>query len=445
MPQVLISVPLTSGHCTLAYALTDNLTLSYLRPMRKWIVIISILACACKNTSDPDNGMAAAGITIIPAPGDSSLRQGQPLLHTDPGGQTFLSWVEQLDSTTHRLQYAQLTDTGWTAARTIASGSRWFVNWADFPQFASDGKGHFIATYLQKSGTGTYAYDVMVTMSSGGTAWSQPMVLHDDGKEAEHGFVSIAPATDGFLVSWLDGRRTNPMPSGDHDHDSHDGGQMTLRVALLDTAGKKRWEQEVDDRTCDCCQTSVAIGPEGPMVAYRDRSAGEIRDIYIARISGTGWQAPLAIHPDVWEINGCPVNGPQMAAAGNTVAVAWYTEARNQPAVYAAFSTDGGKHFGDPISFKDSIPLGRVDLRLSDDQTAQVTWMEGEKILSRSVSVDGKLGPLHTIARNSSARASGFPQITESGKRLVFAWTDFLSRKIITATMGLEIDQPVGH
>lgn len=368
---------------------------------------------------------------MLPLPSDSTLDQGEPFLHTDPRGALYLSWIETLDSATHRLQYARWQDGGWSGPITIAQGRDWFVNWADFPQFAADGNGHFIATFLQKAGPGTYAYNIMMTRSSNGTDWTEPQVLHNDGKEAEHGFVSIVPNADGFLLSWLDGRRTNPMPAGAHEHDHHDAGQMTVRAAQLDTAGKKIWEDEVDERTCDCCQTSAAMGSEGPMVLYRDRSDQEIRDIYLARRVAGRWTSSV-LHADGWEINGCPVNGPHIETRGAVVAAAWYTEAGKKPGVYLNWSSDGGNQFGERVAIHDSVPLGRVDLVLADDSTAFVCWMEGNQILARRAGSAGSLGAIQVIGRNSPKRSAGFPQVSIAGQELFFAWTDADTRRIKT-------------
>ncbi len=209
---------------------------------------------------------------------------------------------------------------------------------------------------------------------------------------------------------------------------------MTLRAAQLDHNGTKIWEEEVDEKTCDCCQTSVSTGPNGPMVVYRDRSDKEIRDIYIAQRGKSGWET-RPLHNDGWEINGCPVNGPQMQSIGNTVATAWYTEAGSKPSVYLGFSTDAGKTFGAPIRIHDSIPIGRVDLVLTDNHTAIVSWMEGSRILTRSCSTDGTTSPVYTVARNSSSRSAGFPQMTLLNNQLIFAWTNNTTSQVSSAIM----------
>ena len=43
--------------------------------------------------------------------------------------------------------------------------------------------------------------------------------------------------------------------------DHHEGhhGAMSLRAAIIDGKGNKISEWELDNKTCDCCQTSAAI------------------------------------------------------------------------------------------------------------------------------------------------------------------------------------------
>src|SRR5690606_10238858 len=116
--------------------------------------------------------------------------------------------------------FSTLNDSSWSAPVVIASGSNWFVNWADYPLLAVDGNDHLIAHYLKKSGAGTYAYDVeYISSADRGKSWSAPKVLHDDGKQAEHGFVSIINSGENYFISWLDGR--NAVMQESSDHDSH--------------------------------------------------------------------------------------------------------------------------------------------------------------------------------------------------------------------------------
>ena len=261
--------------------------------------------------------------------------------------------------------------------------------------------------------------------------------MHEDGKQAEHGFVTLIPYEDNFLVSWLDGRNTvmEGMEGMDH-HEGHHG-VMSLRAAIIDHSGKKINEWELDDRTCDCCQTTAAITNNGPVVIYRDRSDKEIRDMSIVRFINGSWTKPQPVFEDNWKISGCPVNGPRSASLGNTLTVAWFSAPNGNPIVNVVFSTDGGASFGKPIRIDEGKAIGRVDVTMLDEHSAMVSWMEGGDIKVVMVNQDGTKGTPVTISHSSEARSSGFPQMTRSGNELIFAWTDDHDKIVKVASLAL--------
>jgi hypothetical protein len=163
-------------------------------------------------------------------------------------------------------------------------------------------------------------------------------------------------------------------------------------------------------------------------VAYRDRSAEEIRDIMVVRQVGAAWSAPQPVYTDNWHIEGCPVNGPQMVARGDTVAIAWFTGAHDSTRVLFATSTDGGAKFGAPVRIDDGNPLGRVTIAFDRDGHALVGWMERKTPETADVRVrrivDGVASQGQTVATTSSARQSGFPRMVVTGDTLLVAWTE---------------------
>jgi hypothetical protein len=134
------------------------------------------------------------------------------------------------------------------------------------------------------------------------------------------------------------------------------------------------------------------------------------------------------VHADGWKIDGCPVNGPAVAARENRVVVAWFTSPNDSARVSLAFSDDGGATFSPPVRSDDGHPLGRVDVGLLDDGTAVVSWLErtaaGAEVRVRSIAASGRRGPSVRIGTSSAERASGFPRMASTGKRMVLAWTD---------------------
>ena len=168
---------------------------------------------------------------------------------------------------------------------------------------------------------------------------------------------------------------------------------------------------------------------EGPIAAYRDRSPTEVRDIYFVKQMNGAWTPPKAVHADNWEISGCPVNGPSVAADGRRVVVAWFTAANDTPRVKIAFSQDAAATFGEPIQVDDGETVGRVDALLLPDGSALVCWLsgnvEGGSIKVRRVQPNGLVGPPSVIAKTDISRSSGFPRMARLGDEVHFAWTEF--------------------
>ena len=354
---------------------------------------------------------------------------GEPNLAVGADGRVYLSWIEPGPDSTYALKYAVMEgDTAWSAPRVVASGPAWFVNWADFPSLVVMEGGRMAAHWLQKSGDDRYAYDVRIAQSTdGGATWSQGVVPHRDGVAAEHGFVSMWPAGDSLAAVWLDGRKYAAGEGGAPPSE-----EMMLVSTTLAPDGTMGPERRLDERICDCCQTSAALTADGPLVVYRDRSSGasedEVRDVYVVRQVNGAWTAPKPVHADGWKMPACPVNGPAVAADGRRVAVAWFTGAGDTARVRLAFSDDAGDTFSAPVRVDGGNPVGRVDVELVDGG-ALVSWLESAgperaEVRARFVSREGGLGEPGTVAATSGQRASGFPRMAKGGGGVVFAWTE---------------------
>ncbi|MFQ5637531.1 MAG: sialidase family protein [bacterium] len=374
------------------------------------------------------SGSAARSSLVIseiesPAGAGSSA----PNFFTDENEQLYLSWIEKSGEKQTSLKYADMQAHEWSKARTIAEGKRWFVNWADFPSLVALNNNRLAAHWLAKSGEGAYAYNVNIAQSAdGGKTWSRPIVPHNDGTETEHGFVSMLPwLKDRLFVVWLDGRNF-AQQTHSNGHGSPKA-NMTLRFATLDAQGQVYDETVLDSRTCECCQTSAARTKDGAIVAYRDRSENEIRDISIVVWNDGKWSEPRTLYPDNWEIHGCPVNGPAVSANQENVAIAWFTAAQNKPKILVAFSEDSGQTFGQPVQLNEGETVGRVDVILLQDGSALVSWMastaQGGEIQVCRVQPQGAKDLMTTLAKINTGRASGFPQMARSGDKIFFAWT----------------------
>jgi len=347
------------------------------------------------------------------------------------GDGVLLTWLEPVEPRLgkgHRLRFSRLSGDLWSPPVTIASGPALLANWADFPGAVQAPDGSLVAHWLEK--TGPEAYGIKLARSvDGGATWLPAGALNGDETLSEHGFVSWVPEGDGVRGFWLDGRGL----AGKTEKE----GAMALRTAMVrgKTVGQRKATDEVgiDSRVCSCCQTDAALAAGGSVIAYRDRTADEVRDIAVIRRTPQGWSQPTRVHADNWKIPGCPVNGPALAAAGRHVAVAWFTAAPPNPRIQVAFSEDGGATFGDSTVVDGGKPIGRVDVALDANGDALVSWLAadatdasgaGASVRLRRITPKGKLGAPLLVAATSAARNSGFPRLVRVGDRLVMAWVE---------------------
>jgi hypothetical protein len=342
-------------------------------------------------------------------------------------GTTYLSWLEPAGGERWALKFSRFDGTlgRWEAARTIASGADWFVNWADFPVLAADGERLTAVWYVNNAAAGGHGHHsetyhaVHSRSADGGATWSAPEPITRESDSVE--FVALQPLPDGrLLAAWLDGRARAAGVD-----------RQTLHARVLGTPGP---DTLVDGFVCDCCQLSFVPAPGGgALLAYRGRTPDEIRDLQLARFDGQTWQRPATLHADGWKIAGCPVNGPAVDTRGERTAIAWFTAADGVARVQAKLSRDSGLTFGPALPIDLGRPIGRLDLVMLADGSAVVSWLEASTgqnaagLYVRRLFADGHLSDPHLLVATSAVRASGFARMAaRSGADLpiVISWTE---------------------
>lgn len=381
----------------------------------------ALLTGALLAAQTPSKGaLAPFKIEAMKSPAGESA-EGPQL--TVEGDRVILSWMESLTGA-GVVKFSERTATGWTPSQVVASSPALMVNPADVPMVLALPNNDLVAAWLQENGS-EEMYDLRLTWSKdGGKTWSRPTSAHQDGTRTQHGFPAMFPLAAGVGMVWLDGRET-VSPSG----------AMTLRAAQFAPDGAIRSDVVIDKRVCDCCPTSAAMTAEGPIVAYRDRSADEIRDIAVSRFVDGRWSAPVLVHRDGWKINGCPVNGPAISARGAAVAVAWFTVQQGTGRAFAAFSSDNGRTFGAPIRVDDGVAIGRLQVSLLKDRSAAVSWIEskdpGSFFNVRRIARDGSRSPAAFIAEGL---ASTHPKMVYARDELLLSWVEFTRGSTLVKT-----------
>ena len=122
--------------------------------MKKFIIIFYFLTTISCSTKEDD-------ILEIPIFHENS--NAQPNL-VSSNGSLSLSWISSKENKAC-LNYSQYKEGRWIKPQVIASGSDWFVNWADFPAHSIN-QDLIITSHLKKSASGTYTYDVVLNLQN---------------------------------------------------------------------------------------------------------------------------------------------------------------------------------------------------------------------------------------------------------------------------------------
>ena len=394
------------------------------------VPLVALALTACKRESDLTAAATTGDYAVQPWQLFAGPGSMAPDLRSTADGRLLLSWLSRQEGRRNALQFASYTEAGgWQSQpRTIAVGHALVANWADTPHLIATPDGALWAQWLQANDTGPGAYDVVLARSrDGGMNWPQITRVNSESNGSYSGFASLWPASaDRLGIAWLDGGGK----TGGHDA-GHDGeGDMQLRSNVFDMNLTRGTDVVLDARTCDCCQTDVAVGGKGALLVWRDRGADEIRDIVIARFADGAWSAPKSVHADGWKIEGCPVNGPAIAANGNAAVVAWYTEAGGAPLLRIARSGDAGDSFAAPLDVdKGKVVLGRVDVAMDDTQV-WVSWLREEAngqtlLLARySPDLSRQLQRIEVAKLQGRGRATGSPKLALTAGGAWLVWTD---------------------
>ncbi len=382
-------------------------------------IVIALQLAACSSDDAGTSGGTSTPTTLrftSDADFETGEDTGEPNLFATPDGQLLMSWLERTE-TGHTLKIAARRDGVWSSAKTAYTSDSMFANWADFPSVAATTDGKWIVHWLERVEGGTYAYHARMSESTDdGETWTQPVTIHEDISPTEHGFLAMVPDAEGSMdMIWLDGRETGGPVRG----------PMQIWGTTVDRHGNRISEHLVDNQVCDCCNTALVRAASGLVAAYRDRTDEEIRDIAVRYKDNGVWSDPIHVGNDNWHIAGCPVNGPALAATGDTVAIAWFTSPERQSRVQVAYSFDGARSFGEAIRVDDGNPLGRVDIELLPGNLALVTWLErvGEEaeIRVRLVPSHGEPHAAQTLVQTTQARQGGFPRSARIGDKIFFA------------------------
>jgi hypothetical protein len=277
----------------------------------------------------------------------------------------------------------------------------------------------------------------------GGTTFDPPVVLQSAGAAGDRGWPAVAVDEQARLHAlWLD-HRGPAADRGGAGHASHQRGAQHDGVAMAQKSGlyyasagdEITGERELAAGVCYCCKTALASGAGGELyAAWRHVYPGNLRDIAFMTSAdrGRSFSAPVRVSEDGWAINGCPDDGPAIAAGSDgAVHIVWPTVVDDPTPRGALFyaSTRDGSHFtprvrvptlGGPKPSHPQIAVGR-------DGRVFVAWDEavsGERVAAaREIRLQSDRAPeFGGVVRLSPASAM-YPVLAATDEGLLAVWT----------------------
>lgn len=415
------------------------------------VAALALAACGGKAPPKPANGNFTAQVWPLPAEAGSLA----PDLVRTPDGRILLGWINRREGRRNVFQFSSYTEAdGWQSQpRTIAIGNSLAASAANTPHLLATRDGALWAQWLQTrpEGGGHDADVVLARSRDGGMTWAQMTRVNDDGVPAEHGFAALWPTGDDSIgIAWLDGRvpadaaaehpESAPIAQSDaHDMhamagmghgDGNTGKSTQVRVNGFDMNLRRGADLVLDPHSCDCCQITAAMTTRGPLLAYRARSAEEIRDIAVQRFESGAWSAPKLVHADGWKIQACPVSGPALSSKNDAVVVVWYSERDGKPLLQLARSQDAGGSFSAPATVDaGEAVLGRAAVAF-DGQQAWVAWLreeaQGQTLWLARYSPDlrRQLQKIEVARLGARGMASGYLKMLAGDGMAWLVWTD---------------------
>ncbi len=345
---------------------------------------------------------------------------------TTQDGSPLLSWVETTKDGSYTLRYAIRRGMQWSEPRTIVTNRNFFRQPAESPSVISFANGSLLAEWVEIPPAASDAEYLYVSASKDGVKWTSPVMAHQDRSPVQHALASmVASGEREASLVWLEALKGEDAPSA-------------LKRTIVNSYGKAVREESLDSDVCTCCPTSVVKTSRGLLVAYRDHTPQDIRDIATVRFENGRWLRSRILNPDKWEINACPVNGASAAARDNKVAIAWYTESQDSPRTQLLFSGDGGATFGKPIRVSTGNSFGHVSAALDEQGGAFVSWLEegsgaeGVRLLVRHVTSAGVAGAVTQVAQGLRLSV-GYPRLLHAAGETWIAWGNSGTAKIQTA------------
>jgi hypothetical protein len=277
----------------------------------------------------------------------------------------------------------------------------------------------------------------------GGRTFAAPVTLQSPDAAGDRGWPAVAlDAQARVHAIWLDHRDMAAKPAAAapaHQPGApHDGVAMAQKSSLYygSLNGSAAHEQRITRGVCYCCKTALSAGAGGSLyAAWRHVYPGDLRDMAftVSRDGGRSFSPVVRVSEDHWAINGCPDDGPALAADGrNVVHMVWPTViagANPEGAIFYA-STADGRSFTPRVRIPTLGGAKPTHPQIVIDRSGRVVVAWEEMVNGRRVAALREVRPASggtptfgAIVTISPDGPATYPVLAATEKELVAVWT----------------------
>jgi hypothetical protein len=340
-----------------------------------------------------------------------------PSVAVDSAGNVYLAYASQTGEAERTLYLARFDAQGQSldsepiAIRTTAiytavsntNGKEIKRSLRLLPKLAvSEGK--VILGWIEPNPENTTVIYYIAESTDQGATFGEPIQVHQS-LGARPTFIALAANAQGDIAaSWLDNRA---------------GIQQPFAAVKLHNESEFRAEAQVyasaDDKgVCPCCPTATLITDDGrQVVAFRNQLDG-IRDIYVAERKLTDeafGEAQSVRAAPTWKFDGCPHDGPTLAADKESLYVSWMDGSGGVTQCYIASRPLTGGSFSEAkaVNFLlDKAAQGNAALAALPGGGTLAVWEEATRYFAAEAA--GETSPATTEGDDATGETPAAPE-----------------------------------
>jgi hypothetical protein len=259
----------------------------------------------------------------------------------------------------------------------------------------------------------------------GGSTFSEPRTINDDGLFAGHRFESLFQTESGLLyLTWIDKR---DLEASEKAGESYTGAAVYYAVSS-DQGKTFSANYRVANHSCECCR--IAMAPNGTdkvTILWRHIFGADTRDHAIAVLTPDGRVEDMnRASYDEWHINACPHHGPTMVQSDQSADyhLSWFSNGDLHQGIYYGRYSFTEQQTRDVIRIDGNPGAGHPYLQTFAG-TLYLVWkgFDGQQsLINLMTSQDDGRTWSEPVSLMTTVQGSDHPLIVKSDQGLFLSW-----------------------